>query len=190
MSKKGYADDKNKPQSKTESRHTAGTSCASQRNPGRTSSGLFPANGLSLTRRPPTSTPPACRQTHSVACVRHRAVDRFRLPFVPHSEGKEQVMSLIDAQQLKFAIPPGEFYFSELVRMPVPRRSTGWTRGGLCPFHPDRSPGSVSVHLQSGGYICFSCGTRATDVIDFAMRRYGLGFTEAIHYLSLKWGLT
>lgn len=92
------------------------------------------------------------------------------------------------AGTIKSKISPLDFYLRELPEMPYPRREHGWVRGGLCPFHPDRRPNSVNVHLDTGCYHCFSCGNSASDIIDFVMRRDGLSFHEAKCQLSHEWG--
>jgi hypothetical protein len=93
-----------------------------------------------------------------------------------------------DAHQLKVAIDPGAFYRTELPDMPAPKRG-GWVSGGLCPFHHDQHEGSFRVHLESGAFCCFSCGTKGHDVISFLMERDGLSFPETLKRLAAEWGV-
>jgi DNA primase len=51
-----------------------------------------------------------------------------------------------------------------------------------CPFHDDRAP-SLLVDERDGHFHCFGCKAHG-DVIDFVMRREGIGFTEACQRLS------
>jgi len=46
----------------------------------------------------------------------------------------------------------------------------------LCPFHDDRRP---SLYCRGGFYYCFSCEANG-DVIDLAMKVWGLSFTDAV----------
>lgn len=91
-------------------------------------------------------------------------------------------------QDVKFNIPPAEFYRAELPAMPPPRGS-GWRDGGLCPFHDDKHTGSFRVNLETGAFVCFSCGSKGGDIIAFIQQRDGLSFPEALNKLSNEWGL-
>ena len=51
-----------------------------------------------------------------------------------------------------------------------------------CPFHDDRVP-SLLVDERDGHFHCFGCQAHG-DVIDFVMRREGIGFVEACQRLS------
>lgn len=91
-----------------------------------------------------------------------------------------------DAAAVKGRIHPPSFYATEL-SAPTPA-GTGWVVvRGLCPFHRDRSPGSFAIHTISGAYRCYSCGASGTDVIDFIMKRDGVGFRDALRYLERGW---
>jgi len=52
----------------------------------------------------------------------------------------------------------------------------------LCPFHDDHDP-SLLVDERDGHFHCFGCGAHG-DVIDFVMRREGIGFAEACRRLA------
>ena len=49
---------------------------------------------------------------------------------------------------------------------------------GLCPFHDDHNP-SLSVNLESGFYICRSCGEKG-DVFTFYQKIMGVNFSMAL----------
>lgn len=91
-------------------------------------------------------------------------------------------------QNVKAYVRPDDFYRSELSAMPPPRGG-GWRDGGLCPFHSDKQAGSFRVNLETGAFICFSCGTKGGDIIAFIQQRDGLTFPEAVQKLTDEWGL-
>jgi len=91
-------------------------------------------------------------------------------------------------QNVKAYIPPSDFYQAELPEMPPPR-GNGWRDGGLCPFHSDKHAGSFRVNLETGAFLCFSCGSKGGDIIAFIQQRDGLSFPEAVQKLSSEWGL-
>lgn len=94
---------------------------------------------------------------------------------------------LPDAACVKAAISPWEFYRAELPTMPPPKRDTGWVDGGLCPFHDDHHKGSFRLNLDTGGFTCFSCGTKGSDVIAFTQRRHSVSFRDALAMLCDAW---
>jgi len=58
---------------------------------------------------------------------------------------------------------------------------TGWCEwNGLCPFHDDHRPGSVSINLSTGAFKCFACGASAGDVLAFHAKRHGLTLRETL----------
>lgn len=95
----------------------------------------------------------------------------------------------IDARELKRCVEPSVFYARELPGMPPPRRSAGLVNGGLCPFHDDRRPGSFFVNLDTGGFVCYSCGASGGDIIDWTMLTRGINFREALESLVDEWGV-
>ena len=62
----------------------------------------------------------------------------------------------------------------------------GRWRSALCCFHPDTTP-SLSVNVETGGFICHACGARGGDVLDFHRQRHGLSFVQAARDLG-AWG--
>jgi len=96
---------------------------------------------------------------------------------------------MVDVSTIKAAIPPLQFYRTELQSMPAPKRDHGWVSGGLCPFHDDAHAGNFRVNADSGAYLCFSCGAKGADVIAFVQRRHAVAFPEAVRMLADAWGL-
>lgn len=89
-------------------------------------------------------------------------------------------------EDIKQAIHPIAFYSRELqgVRSNVNKK---WIMAGLCPFHEDRHIGSFYINLQTGSFICHSCGNKGKDIIAFLEKRYQLTFKEAIQKLISEW---
>lgn len=93
------------------------------------------------------------------------------------------------AAHVKASIPPVEFYRVELPNMPAPKRTKGWTDGGLCPFHDDHCAGNFRVNLDSGAFTCFACGVRGHDIIVFVRLHRDLSFRDALAKLAEDWGI-
>lgn len=91
-------------------------------------------------------------------------------------------------QNVKAYIHPVDFYRSELPSMP-PCRGSGWRDGGLCPFHSDKHAGSFRVNLETGAFLCFSCGSKGGDIIAFIQQRDSISFPEAVQKLTDEWGI-
>lgn len=53
---------------------------------------------------------------------------------------------------------------------------------GMCPFHNDTTP-SLNVSRKHQSFKCFACGSSG-DVIDYVVKRKGIGVSEAISVLS------
>ena len=98
-------------------------------------------------------------------------------------------MRNIDAARVKAAISPLEFYRLELPGMPPPRRDTGWTSGGLCPFHDDHHARNFRVNLDDGRFTCFACGQKGPDIIAFTQLRHKICFRDALKALADAWGV-
>lgn len=78
-------------------------------------------------------------------------------------------------------LPPAAAFYANEVRK-LSRPSRGWAKA-LCPFHPDKHP-SLSVNLDSGGFLCFSCGAKGGSIIDFVMLRDHVDFRAAAQSLG------
>jgi len=94
----------------------------------------------------------------------------------------------LQADGVKGSISPADFFRAELPAMP-PMRGSGWRDGGLCCFHADKTAGSFRVNPDTGAFVCFSCGTKGSDIIAFIQIRDGLSFPDALHKLAKDWGL-
>lgn len=92
------------------------------------------------------------------------------------------------AEQIKRAIAPPDYYRAALPDIPLKR--IGWNDGGLCPFHDDKRRGSFRIHAETGGFMCFACGAGGGDIIAFEMKRYGIGFSDALAKMAKDWGLS
>lgn len=96
----------------------------------------------------------------------------------------------LSAFQIKERVNPYDFYLREqnLHRFDV--KSGQWAVAGFCPFHADRSAGSFKVNVESGDFVCFSCGSKGADIIAFTMAKYDLSFYEALKHIAYEWGCT
>lgn len=95
----------------------------------------------------------------------------------------------LNALLIREAIAPHDFYLKEMNIHEFGNKSGNWAVAGLCPFHEDRSAGSFKVNVESGSFICFSCGAKGSNIIVFIMSKYGLSFYEALKLLAKEWGV-
>jgi hypothetical protein len=100
-----------------------------------------------------------------------------------HSAQRQQLLVVRKRAHLfqRDLLPPA-ISFWEAEFGALGRGSKGW-RKVLCPFHPDHHP-SLSVNIQSGGFVCFSCGTKGGDLVAFVMLRDGVDFKTAAQCLG------
>jgi DNA primase len=84
------------------------------------------------------------------------------------------------------ALNPASHYYPANLAGQFKKVSHGewWAWNGLCPFHNDRRPGSVYINLATGAFKCFSCGTSASDVLDFHCKLNNLTLQEAFRALE------
>ncbi len=75
----------------------------------------------------------------------------------------------------------------DVVGESVPLRQNGDRFTGLCPFHGEKTP-SFSVSASKGMYYCFGCHAGG-DVFSFVMRRYAMGFVDAVKLLAQRAGV-
>ncbi len=59
---------------------------------------------------------------------------------------------------------------------------------GLCPFHSEKTP-SFTVYPANNSFYCFGCGAGG-DQISFIMQMEHLDYTDAIHFLAKRAGIT
>lgn len=76
---------------------------------------------------------------------------------------------------------------AEVVGDRVKLQRKGRSLAGLCPFHKEKSP-SFHVNEERGFYYCFGCHASG-DSIKFVQETEGLGFSEAIRELALRYGV-
>lgn len=93
----------------------------------------------------------------------------------------------LNALQVKEAINPCDFYLREMSLHHLENKSGQWAVAGLCPFHKDSSAGSFKINIETGSFICFSCGAKGSDIIAFIMAKYSLSFYDALKLLSNEW---
>jgi DNA primase len=74
---------------------------------------------------------------------------------------------------------PVDYYQRQFPKLKVKPK---WTNVS-CPFHEDSKP-SLGIDLTTGGFHCFSCGIRGSDLVSFQMKRYQMTFCEAISFLG------
>ena len=76
---------------------------------------------------------------------------------------------------------PVDYYSNQLDKLKL----RGMYANARCPFpgHEDKNP-SFSFNLKTGSFRCFGCGQNGGDVLDFHMKRYGLGFKDAAKELG------
>ncbi|MBQ3405198.1 MAG: DNA primase [Oscillospiraceae bacterium] len=67
-------------------------------------------------------------------------------------------------------------------------KRSGSNMFGLCPFHSEKTP-SFSVSQDKQIYHCFGCG-KGGGVISFIMEIENLSFTDAVHLLAKRAGMT
>jgi hypothetical protein len=91
---------------------------------------------------------------------------------------------VITAEAVKEGLDFEAFYRQELGELKPGSNGNAKT---TCPFHSDKEP-SLSVNLTNGCFHCFGCGAEG-DVIDFAMKKWGFDFKEALAELAQFAGL-
>lgn len=77
---------------------------------------------------------------------------------------------------------PPDYYARQFPGLRVSSGQHAWVTVRCC-FHADTQP-SLSLHLVSGGFHCFSCGAKGGDVLAFHQKRHGLTFKAAVHALG------
>jgi len=80
---------------------------------------------------------------------------------------------------------PIEEIVSDYVRL---SKRTGSNLFGLCPFHSEKTP-SFSVRPDMQAFHCFGCN-KGGGVIKFIMEIENLSFTDAVHFLARRAGMT
>src|SRR3989339_1013945 len=101
-----------------------------------------------------------------------------RLKWLLYSKNKQTSdKGRITQSDIEYA---GSVPLEELVDVQL--RTGGKTLFCLCPFHEERSP-SFHIYPEQNRWHCFGCG-ESGDSITFIQLRQGLGFIEAVKYLT------
>ena len=70
----------------------------------------------------------------------------------------------------------------DIIGRSVPLKPKGQNWWGCCPFHNEKTP-SFSVSEERGIFKCFGCG-EGGDVITFLMKKFGMGYIDAVRELA------
>lgn len=99
--------------------------------------------------------------------------------------GRSRTRDIPSVDYVKALNPPLDYYLRHLTGKLGKGGSKGWFAwNGLCPFHADKHPGSVTINLHSGAFKCHACGASAGDVIAFHRKLYGLSFRDTLAQLG------
>ncbi|GLS02853.1 hypothetical protein GCM10007859_28980 [Brevundimonas denitrificans] len=91
----------------------------------------------------------------------------------------------VTATEIKNRISPDHYYSRHLKGHFGRHTGHNWYHwNGLCPFHPDRKPGSFVVNRESGAFKCFACGVQGGDILSFHMQASQLSFRQALRHLQ------
>lgn len=78
----------------------------------------------------------------------------------------------------------------ELISESVQLRKSGKNYTGFCPFHPNTRTPAFVVFPDSGTWRCFGQCNEGGDIFKFVMKKEGWDFSEALHALAEKAGVT
>lgn len=78
----------------------------------------------------------------------------------------------------------------DLVSETVQLRRTGKNYIGFCPFHPNSRTPAFVVFPDSGTWRCFGQCNEGGDIFKFVMKKDGLDFSQALHVLAQRAGVT
>lgn len=78
----------------------------------------------------------------------------------------------------------------DLVSETVKLRRTGKNYIGFCPFHSNTRTPAFVVFPESGTWRCFGECNEGGDIFRFLMKKEGWDFSETLHYLAQKAGIT
>lgn len=84
----------------------------------------------------------------------------------------------------------GRIEIMDLVSESVQLRRTGKNYIGFCPFHPNSRTPAFVVFPDSGTWRCFGQCNEGGDIFKFVMKKEGLDFSQALHMLAEKAGVT
>lgn len=83
-------------------------------------------------------------------------------------------------------MPDPTDYLAQHVTLPKRLTATGWALVRCC-FHDDRKP-SLSVNVETGAFVCHSCGAKGGDVLAFHQVLFGRSFLDAAQDLGCMVG--
>ncbi|MDL2207530.1 CHC2 zinc finger domain-containing protein [Desulfovibrio sp. OttesenSCG-928-M16] len=89
-------------------------------------------------------------------------------------------MTPLDKEGVRKSTDLHAFYLREFGKL-GPAKPNGDCKVRCC-FH-EESRASLSVNIDSGNYHCYGCGAGG-DIYSFVMKRYGLGFSDAIAHVG------
>src|SRR5512133_1264907 len=78
----------------------------------------------------------------------------------------------------------------DLVSESVQLRRTGKNYTGFCPFHPNSRTPAFVIFPDSGTWRCFGQCNEGGDIFKYIMKKEGLDFSQALHTLAEKAGVT
>lgn len=78
----------------------------------------------------------------------------------------------------------------DVVSESVQLRRTGKNYTGFCPFHPNSRTPAFVVFPDSGTWRCFGQCNEGGDVFKFLMKKEGYDFSQALHVLAERAGVT
>jgi len=90
-------------------------------------------------------------------------------------------------EHLLTQVNPRDFYESEGHDL---HDGVGWVEAGLCAFHSDKKSGSYFIHAEEGAWICFSCGEKGSNIIEYRMRSEGSDSMQALKSIEDQWGVS
>jgi DNA primase len=84
----------------------------------------------------------------------------------------------------------GRLDLVDLVSESVQLRRTGKNYTGFCPFHPNSRTPAFVVFPDSGTWRCFGQCNEGGDIFKFVMKKEGWDFSQALHMLAERAGVT
>lgn len=78
----------------------------------------------------------------------------------------------------------------DIVSESVQLRRTGKNYTGFCPFHPNSRTPAFVVFPDSGTWRCFGQCNEGGDIFKFVMKKEGWDFSQALHALAERAGVT
>lgn len=96
---------------------------------------------------------------------------------------QKEIMSVTDEIKAQIDI-------IDLISESVKLRHTGKNYTGFCPFHSNTKTPAFVVFPETQTWRCFGQCNEGGDIFGFVMKKEGWDFTETLHYLAGKAGIT